>query len=145
MITWQLFSHSFIHPGKHMHCLGVRATDGFYPQWCHLAPQARGVTRERPWPVCPFVCPSVCPVSAPRWQRAARRVSGPCWFSGVRNIADHCCWMAPAPLSAPAGLSLNPGCSLSSLIAHRGSWRWHQKQITINTCKPLLQQQMRRS
>lgn len=77
-----VFSDSFIHPRKHVHCLGVRATDGFYPQWCHLAPQAQGVTRKRPWPVCPFVCPSVCPGSAPRWQRVARRVPGPCWSPG---------------------------------------------------------------
>lgn len=110
MVTWQLFSDLFIH----IHCLGVRATDGFYPQRCPVLSQAQGVTRERPWPVCPFVCP-VSAVSDPRWQHIARQVSGPCWFSRVRNIADNFCWMAPALLSAPAGLSLNPGCSLRLL------------------------------
>lgn len=35
-ITWQLFSGT--HVGKHRHSLGVRATDGFYPQRCHLSP-----------------------------------------------------------------------------------------------------------
>lgn len=69
MVTWQLFSGT--HLGKHRHSLGVHATGGFCPQWCHLL-QVQVIPREftclamfsLPWHLIQPVCAVFCPFSA---------------------------------------------------------------------------------